>query len=1262
MSLLPPGSVLADFKIEDVVGRGGMGVVYQAVQLSLGRPVALKLIAPHLADEEGFRERFVRESRLSASIDHPHIVPVYGAGEADGVPYIAMRFVDGVNMRVAIASAGRLEPARAAQLIQQVASALDAAHERGLVHRDVKPANVLISRHGGGEHAYLTDFGVTKRRNATEGNTATGQFVGTVDYVAPEQLRGEAIDGRADIYSLGCVLYQCLTGEVPFPREDDVARLFAHLSDPVPDVSERVPEAPAELSAVVRRAMAKDPQERFQSAGELGQAALEAASRSGRRDAVEGGLAAAPAGLHAVETGERTSPFVRQARPRIGSGRLYDREPELAQAAVQLDAAASGSGRLLLIEGQAGIGKSRLLGEIERLAEERGFEAFSSSGMELERDFAYGIVRQLFEYRVHRLAPAERAALFRGAAALAEPLLLRAGQPEPATGGTSSEAPEDRVFAALHGLYWFCAELSERAPVLLAVDDADRADQASLRFLAHLVPRLDGLPVAVVLARRPAQPGAAAQLLQDVELHAAVRLSPPPLSPEGSAAVVGERLGGEDPEFFAACHRAAQGNPFLLGELCATMRADGLAPNAASAPIVERLGPRNIAYSSLTRIGSVAPEARTLVQAAALLGQGAELRHAAALADLELWQAATLADSLVELGVLASWAPLEFVHPVVRTAILEDQPAGTRAVLHARAARLLADESAAGEVVCAHLMQAAPAGEGWVVEQMLRTARAALEDGAPESAASLLVRALGEPPSADQRVEVLSELGRAEALGPDPASAVEHLRAALGIAEERSLRDELVGELLSTLWHLGRRAELLELARAELERCDPKTQLESRRRLEAALITGLKFNVAHYDELDSRLERLAPELTGGSPAERAMLAILAQRRVERAEPVEGAVAAATLALEGGLLPDHAPSLRAPASVALRALIESDEHEAAARWINEGLELARDRGSRMGLLTARRFLAELAYNAGDLGTAEADARLVADSWHEFHSLAAFCAAATLAQALVAEGRLDEADETLAELGDGRQYPGFPNAVVAMAHGELALARGDVQSALASFTRAGDDFVYSGWRPRAAAASLLLGQRDEAIALADEELARARQLGAPRPLGIALRVAGLCHGEGRGLELLGESVEVLRSSPARLELAVSLCDLGAAMRRVKLRADSRPLLREAIELAHGCGAGPLEERAKTELRASGAKPRRLALSGADSLTASELRVCRLAAEGLSNPEIAQALFVTRRTVETHLGNAYRKLEIKSRAELPKALEGGVEAAVG
>jgi hypothetical protein len=281
MSVLSTGSVLGDFRVEDEVGRGGMGVVYRAVQISLGRPVALKVIAGTLSDNVAFRDRFVRESRLTASLDHPNVIPVFAAGEADGVLYIAMRFVEGTDLRSLIAAEGRLEPLRAAGVVAQVASALEAAHERGLVHRDVKPANVLVAARGGGEHVYLTDFGLTKRSASESGLTSAGEWVGTLDYVAPEQLRGDPVDGRADVYALGCVLYETLTGQVPFPREDDVAKLWAHISDTPPLATELAPEVPRRLAGVARRAMEKDPDDRFASARDMGRAALAAVPGGG---------------------------------------------------------------------------------------------------------------------------------------------------------------------------------------------------------------------------------------------------------------------------------------------------------------------------------------------------------------------------------------------------------------------------------------------------------------------------------------------------------------------------------------------------------------------------------------------------------------------------------------------------------------------------------------------------------------------------------------------------------------------------------------------------------------------------------------------------------------------------------------------------------------------------------------------------------------------------------------------------------------------
>jgi YVTN family beta-propeller protein len=272
--VLSTGSVLGDFRIDDEIGRGGMGVVYRATQVSLGRPVALKVISEALSDREGFRERFERESRLAASLDHPNIIPVYAAGEHDGVLFIAMRYVDGTDLRGLLGAEGAFDPARAAGVIAQVASALDAAHDRGLVHRDVKPANILVAARGGGEHTYLTDFGLTKRTASDSGLTAAGEWVGTLDYVAPEQLRGESVDGRADVYALGCVLYELLTGKVPFARDDDIAKLWAHISDPAPSPLELAPDTPRPLAAVTARCMEKDPADRFQTAGDMGRAAL----------------------------------------------------------------------------------------------------------------------------------------------------------------------------------------------------------------------------------------------------------------------------------------------------------------------------------------------------------------------------------------------------------------------------------------------------------------------------------------------------------------------------------------------------------------------------------------------------------------------------------------------------------------------------------------------------------------------------------------------------------------------------------------------------------------------------------------------------------------------------------------------------------------------------------------------------------------------------------------------------------------------------
>ena len=267
------GQVFAGHRIEAEAGRGGMGVVYVATHLALNRRVALKLIAPDLAADEDFRERFKQESMTAASIDHPNVIPIYHAGEEDGKLYVTMRYVEGTDLRAMIARDGKIPPARAAEIVSQVAAALDAAHKYGLVHRDVKPANILIGQTG---QAYLTDFGLTKHAGSQSGLTKTGMFVGTLDYIAPEQLQGGPVDARVDVYALGCVLYQTLTGVVPFPRDTEPAKIWAHMQEEPPSVASH-PDVPGQFEHVVRRAMAKKPDDRYPSAGDLGRAALAAA-------------------------------------------------------------------------------------------------------------------------------------------------------------------------------------------------------------------------------------------------------------------------------------------------------------------------------------------------------------------------------------------------------------------------------------------------------------------------------------------------------------------------------------------------------------------------------------------------------------------------------------------------------------------------------------------------------------------------------------------------------------------------------------------------------------------------------------------------------------------------------------------------------------------------------------------------------------------------------------------------------------------------
>ncbi len=369
MAEFAAGATFADHIIRGVAGRGGMGVVYRALHVPLKREVALKVITPEASADESFRARFRRELEAAAAIQHPNVIPIHHAGEEDGLLFLTMRYVDGADLARVVAAQTRLEPVRAARLIAQVGAALDAAHASGVVHRDVKPANVMLEGEGEAEHALLTDFGLTKLLYSDTKVTQTGAVIGTFDYTAPEQLDEREVDARTDVYALGCVLFQVLTGRVPYPRDGLAAKLFAHFEAPPPSVTALVPEAPAGLDAVINQALAKDPADRHQSAGDLARAALAAVDQPSLARGVSLLVAGESApGWHWNKPAprQRGVPLPAVLTGELGAGPFVGRAEVLERLRARYAQAAQGRRQVVVLAGEPGIGKSRLAIEFAR--------------------------------------------------------------------------------------------------------------------------------------------------------------------------------------------------------------------------------------------------------------------------------------------------------------------------------------------------------------------------------------------------------------------------------------------------------------------------------------------------------------------------------------------------------------------------------------------------------------------------------------------------------------------------------------------------------------------------------------------------------------------------------------------------------------------------------------------------------------------------------------------------------------------------------
>lgn len=906
---------------------------------------------------------------------------------------------------------------------------------------------------------------------------------------------------------------------------------------------------------------------------------------------------------------------------------LVEREAELARIRACVDAGADGRGAFLAVVGEPGIGKTALLDA--GVAAAHGLTVLTARASELERGFPFGVVRQAFE-RVS----ARRDDLLVGQAALARAALSPAGREGPAA-----------TEATLHGLYWLLAALADEQPVLLAVDDAHWADEESLAFLRFLAVRMSGMRVAVLVTARPPQPGdAIAQLLGDPAVEVC---APRAFDRSGVADFVARRLARAPDEPFAeACHAAVGGNPFLLDQLVEAIRAEAIEPTAAQAARIAELRPEGL---TRTLVGRLERDPRALAVAVAVLGDEVDVGLASALAGLDPQEAERAADALAAAGVLADRRPLSFRHALLRAAVLGGMRAGERARAHAAAVDLLRARGADAERLSAHLLVLEPRGNPADAQALCAGAAEALARGAPASAAALLERALREALSVEERAEVLVELGRAEVSLARP-TAVERLLEAVRTTANQELRT---------------RAALLAGRAVPMNASHLDTVLDTLEALQPSGSTG----PAAVEVMSTRLVASWPDmkrshaiaieaaallpLSGATPAESMLLSQLARNRLEM-----GAGAAEVSDLLDGAL--RHPNLEnsgylVPVAIGLVTLDRLDE---ADRLAERAFDLAVERGELLTFHIGHTWQGRVALARGDLVRAEELVRVALATFTSRAQWWAVMPVALLVETLVEQGRVDEIAGEWEAAGLGDTIPAH-RALNQLLHARARWrwAAGDPERGLQDLEEivrrvgpAADGMHWLATRLRTAELLHQLGREEEALTASTAAVELTRAFGAAGSHGWALRVHGRVTGDRSVVE---RAVDLLAGSPLRLEHARALIDLGAALRRGGERQAAREPLRAGHDLAVACGAAPDAALARAELAASGVHVERLAATQRDELTPSERRIAGMAAAGSTNKEIAQALFLTVKTVEMHLSSVYRKLDVRSRRDLPAAL---------
>jgi DNA-binding CsgD family transcriptional regulator len=932
------------------------------------------------------------------------------------------------------------------------------------------------------------------------------------------------------------------------------------------------------------------------------------------------------------------TPFPEVAAP------LVEREDELARIEAALDAAVAGAGGVLLIEGRAGIGKTSLLGWARSRAAQRGMAVLHGRGSQLEHEYGMGVVRQALGPAVRDLDPD---LLFAGAAVHARSVVLEA-----------PDVTQPAPLGVLHGLYWLVASLAERAPLLVAVDDGHWCDEPSLRFVAYLARRVESLPVALVIATRPPDRGEpVAAIVAEVRADPVTAIvQPGPLGQAGVKAVLGEQA---DDEFAHACREATGGNPFLLSELVLALRTAGTSFTAPNAGRVAAVSPPTLSRrvdGTLTRLG---PQARALVHAVAVLGDGTPLELAAELTGIPVGEAGWVLGGLAGAGVLADAEPLRFLHPLLAAAAAADLPSTERGAMHARAAALLRDRGAGPERVALHLMHTSPAADARVADELHVAATRALARGAPATATTLLRRALAEPPEAVARTGLLLELAEAELAIGDTAAAAADFEQAQRSSDDPLLRaGALIGLFQATSGEFAAQRAMAPTLRVAVP------EVTDRDRELGLMLLNLTLLATEPGPEWRGLVAQAQSLSGATPAEALLRGHAALPILQPEQTAAGLapVAAVAAQMADPLLEQGGTALVITGAVL--GLLWTDQLDLARELMGRAVAIAGRRGAIADLALGHQYRASVDIRAGDLLEAEADARtaLAAPAGTGWAGLGQG-APISLVGSLIDQGAIDPAQFELSAAGADWDVPDAPalNEMLTVRM-RLRAAQGDHRQAIADWTEARRRIerhfkgIFVAFVPSmldAAESHHVLGQLESRDALLHEALALAEHWGARSYLGeTRYRAARLTAGDD-AVEIIESAVELLHAAPARLVLARALVSLGELLRRRGRRADSREPLREGYQLARRCGASALAETARSELRASGIRLQRETLAGPDALTASERRITKLAARGATNAEIAQALFLTVKTVEMHLTHAYRKLDVKGRAQLTQAL---------